>query len=86
METLQKLKWNLLTHPPYSPDLATSDFYLFRRLKSDLQGMRFVDDAVIQTVWEWIHRQPQAFFEKGIRMLPERWKKCVDSRGEYVEG
>jgi hypothetical protein len=25
------------------------------------------------------------FFEKGIRMLPERWKKCVDSGGEYVE-
>lgn len=86
METLRKLKWNLLTHPPYSPDLAPSDFYLFGRLKSDLQGMRFADnDAVIQTVREWIRRQPQAFFEKGIRMLPERWKKCVDSGGEYVE-
>ena len=86
METLRKLKWNLLTHPLYSPDLAPSDFYLFGRLKSDLQGMRFVDnDSVIQTVREWIHRQPQASFEKGIRMLPERWKKCVDSGGEYVE-
>jgi len=42
-------------------------------------------DAVIQTVRQWIRRQLQAFFEKGIRMLPERWKKCVDSGGEYVE-
>jgi hypothetical protein len=25
------------------------------------------------------------FFGKGIRMLPERWKKCVDCGGEYVE-
>jgi histone-lysine N-methyltransferase SETMAR len=51
METLQKLKWSPLTHPLYSPDLAPSDFYLFRRLKSDLQGMRFADAAaVIQTV------------------------------------
>jgi histone-lysine N-methyltransferase SETMAR len=25
METLRKLKWNLLTRPPYSPDLAPSD-------------------------------------------------------------
>ncbi|PNF16098.1 hypothetical protein B7P43_G03293 [Cryptotermes secundus] len=81
-----KLKWNLLTHPPYSPDLAPSDFYLSGRLKSDLQGMQFVDDnAVIHNVREWIRRQPQNFFEKGIRMLPECWKKCVDSRGEYVE-
>ena len=52
METLQKLKWNLLTHPLYSPDLAPCDFYLFGRLISVLQGMQFVDDAVIQTVWE----------------------------------
>ena len=42
-------------------------------------------DAVIQTVWEWIRCQPQAFFEKGIRMLPKCWKKCVDFGGEYVE-
>ncbi|PNF14690.1 hypothetical protein B7P43_G10269 [Cryptotermes secundus] len=40
METLRKLKWNLLTLPPYSPDLAPSDFYLFGRLQSDFQGMR----------------------------------------------
>ncbi|PNF40120.1 hypothetical protein B7P43_G09982 [Cryptotermes secundus] len=63
METLRKLKWNLLTHPPYSPDLAPCDFYLFGKLKSDLQGMWFVDnDAVIQTVQEWISCQPQVFF------------------------
>jgi hypothetical protein len=43
------------------------------------------NDTVIQTVREWIRHQPQAFFEMGIRMLPERWKKCVDSGGEYVE-
>jgi len=85
-KTLRKLKWKLLTHPPYSPDLASSDLYLFGRLKSDFQGMRFADnDAVIQTVREWIRRQPQALFEKGIRMLPERWKNCVDSGREYVE-
>jgi hypothetical protein len=53
---------------------------------SERTERRFADnDPVIQTVREWICRQPQAFFEKGIRMLPERWKKYVDSRGEYVE-
>jgi histone-lysine N-methyltransferase SETMAR len=75
----------LLTHPPYSPDLAASDFYLFARLKSDLQSMQFADNAVIHTVPEWTRRHPQAFFENSIRMLPDRWKKCVDSVGEYVE-
>jgi hypothetical protein len=66
--------------------LVPIDFYLFGRLKSDLQGKRFADDnAVIKTVREWIRHQPQDFFEKGIRMLPESWKKCTDPGGEYVE-
>jgi hypothetical protein len=53
---------------------------------SERAERRFADnDAVIQTVREWISRQLQVFFEKGIRMLPERWQKCVDSGGEYVE-
>jgi len=33
-----------LSYPPYSPDLAPSDFYLFRHLKQHLRGMRFFDD------------------------------------------
>ena len=39
METIKKLKWDLLPHPPYSPDIAPSDFFfLFGRLKSGLEG------------------------------------------------
>jgi len=33
-----------LSHPPYSPDLTPSDFYLFRLLKQHLRGTRFFDD------------------------------------------
>ena len=33
-----------LSHPPYSPDLTPSDFYLFRHLKQHLRGTRFFDD------------------------------------------
>ncbi|GBP24462.1 Mariner Mos1 transposase [Eumeta japonica] len=28
-------------HPPYSPDLAPNDFYLFSRVKNKLRGQRF---------------------------------------------
>jgi histone-lysine N-methyltransferase SETMAR len=32
-----------LAHPPYSPDLAPSDFWLFPKLKSVMKGKRFSD-------------------------------------------
>ncbi|GBM66277.1 hypothetical protein AVEN_235780-1 [Araneus ventricosus] len=38
-----------LEHPPYSPDPAPAEFYLFPRLKMELKGHRFVDsDEVIE--------------------------------------
>jgi histone-lysine N-methyltransferase SETMAR len=35
-ERIQELQWELLEHPPYSPDLATSDFHLFGPPKKHL--------------------------------------------------
>jgi hypothetical protein len=31
----------IVPHPPYSPDLAPSDFWLFPTLKMGLRGRRF---------------------------------------------
>jgi hypothetical protein len=41
MATLLKLKWDVLPHPPYSPDLAPSDYHLFGPMKRVLRGKRF---------------------------------------------
>jgi len=38
---LRDLHYELLEHPPYSPDLAPSDFFLFPKLKLFLAGQRF---------------------------------------------
>jgi transposase len=45
--------FQLLPYPPYSPDLAPSDFVLFPKLKSELRGHHFrTDDEVIHAVEE----------------------------------
>jgi hypothetical protein len=31
----------IIPHPPYSPDLATCDFFLFPKMKLKLKGRRF---------------------------------------------
>lgn len=85
-ETLESLKWNVLPHPPYSPDLAPSDFHLFGPLKEFLGGQKFAtDDEVEAAVQSWLDNQPKTFFERGIMLLPKRWRKCVELRGDYVE-
>ncbi|GFX27550.1 hypothetical protein TNCV_4996051 [Trichonephila clavipes] len=39
------LGWGHLHHPPYSPDLTPSDFYLFPALKKNLAERRFGSNA-----------------------------------------
>lgn len=57
-----------LNHPPYSPDLAPSDYYLFRNLKSHLRGKRFEDDEQVKSaVIEYFDSQPESFFLTGIK-------------------
>jgi len=46
-EAISKFGWTVLPHPPYSPDLALSDFHLFGPLKDTLHGTRFEDDESV---------------------------------------
>jgi hypothetical protein len=36
--------WEILEHPPHSPDLAPSDFHQFGKFKEHLSGKRFASD------------------------------------------
>jgi hypothetical protein len=39
---LQNWKWEVLQHPPHSPNLVPSDFYLFGPFKNFVSGKRFL--------------------------------------------
>ena len=38
---LETLKWEVLSHPPYSPDIAPSAYYLFRSMAHGLADQQF---------------------------------------------
>ncbi|GBO16507.1 hypothetical protein AVEN_168229-1 [Araneus ventricosus] len=38
---LYGLSWDIVLHLPYCPDLAPSDFYMFRNLQNTLMGKKF---------------------------------------------
>jgi transposase len=54
--------WEILPHPPYSHDLAPSDFRLFTKMKKHLRGQRFHSNEGVQNeVKKWLRAQ-DAFF------------------------
>lgn len=75
-----------LNHPPYSPDLAPSDYYLFSHLKKDLRGKRFEsDEELVQVVTEWFDAKVETFYKTGIESLRDRWLRVIALHGEYIE-
>ena len=82
---IQELGWEVIPHPPYSPDLAPSDFHLFRSLSNNLRGISFNNDAALQN-WldDFFTSKPPDFFRRGIEKLPERWESIINNAGEYI--
>jgi len=85
-EALFKFGWIVLPHPPYSPDLAPSDFHLLGPLKDALRGTRFEDnESVIRAVRTWLHEQKTSWYREGMHALVSHWCKAVELNGDYVE-
>ena len=85
---IHECKFEQLNHLPYSPDLAPSDYYLFRNLKSHLHGTRFRDDDELKAATEaWFEDQIDDLYFKGIDCLKEKWAKCIEVpiKGDYIE-
>ena len=83
---IQEVGFTQLAHPPYSPDLAPSDYYLFRHLKQHLRGRRFQCKEDLQTVTEeFLATKPAQFFRLAFDDLVRRWTKCVENGGGYIE-
>ena len=79
---MEKFKWDILDHPPYSPDLAPSDFHLFLHLKKHPAGKKFHDDDEVQEeVMTWFKGLAADFFDSGIQKLVPRLNKCLDNAG-----
>jgi len=83
---LAYLGFECLDHPPYSLNLALSDYHLFPVLKKQLKGRHFSSDAdVIAAAETWLDGQPSEFFLSGLHKLEQWAKKCIELRGEYVK-
>jgi len=72
VETVQQLGFDHLQHPPYSPDLAPSNYRIFCPLKEALRGRRFASDKEVkEAVHTRLREQPKSFFSAGMQKLVE---------------
>ena len=83
---LETLKGQVLPRASYSPDIAPSDYYLFRSMAHGLADQQFCSYEDIEK-WlnSWIVTKNEHFYRNGFRALPERWAKVVANDGQYFE-
>ncbi|KAK6732475.1 hypothetical protein RB195_016701 [Necator americanus] len=82
---LQELDWEVLQHPPYSPDLTPTDYHLFRSLSNQMRGVTFDNNEDLEN-WlnNFFESRPGGFWQNGINKLVERWEQVVNNDGEYI--
>ena len=86
-EFLTKHGTTVVPQPPYSPDLAPADIFLFPQLKSSLKGRRFQTIEEIEENWTWdLRAVPQNKFQDAFQNWKKHWERCIKSGGEYFEG
>jgi len=80
------LGFHCLDHPPYSRDLAPSDYHLLPGLKKTIERSPFfVRSGDHFCRGDLVGRKNFWIFLSGLQKLGQRTKKCIELRGEYVE-
>ena len=84
-EKLLELGWTVLSHPPYPPDLAPTDYKLFHSLENYLDKKKFNNEqGVSLAIANFFDQKSPEFYEQGILSLPEHWRQVIDNDGTYI--
>ena len=72
-----------VVHPPYRPDLAPCDFWLFPKLR----GCRYETiEEIKEAVTKVIDMLTQEDFHGAFEKLLERYNKSIAAGGDYFDG
>ena len=86
-EFLAKNNIAVLEQPPYSPDLAPCDFFLFPRLKKVIKETHLQDLEAIKTaVTRELQAIPEESFQECVKAWQRRLEKCIRAQGDYFGG
>ena len=69
--------------PPYSPDLAPCDIWLFSKLRGCCEK---TIEEMKEAVMKVIDMLTQEDFHGAFQKLLEQYNKCIAAGGDYFEG
>ena len=76
----------MIPHPPYSPNLAPTDYTLYHSLSDYLHEKEFDDENDLKMdLVKFFGQKSQDFYKRGILSLPEHWRQIVDNNGAYID-
>jgi len=83
---LAKINNPVMEHPPYSPDLAPCDIFLFPKIKSALKGTRFESvDAMKEKATQILNSLTQDDLQRCFQQWKIRMERCRDRGEDYIE-
>ncbi|UYV67266.1 hypothetical protein LAZ67_5000086 [Cordylochernes scorpioides] len=83
---LAKNGTQILLQPPYFPDIAPNDFFLFPKLKAVLKGRHFdTREDIIEKSSLALKSIPKEAYKNCFDNWEKRWRWCVEARGDYFE-
>ncbi len=75
----------ILPHPLYSPDLAPSNFHLFRSLQRFLRDKTLETEEEVKSALDYFFASKDInFYQTGIHCLVQKWKDVIQNEGNYL--
>ncbi|KAF8764965.1 Mariner Mos1 transposase like protein [Argiope bruennichi] len=86
MAKVHEMKFEILLHSSYSPDMVPSDNNFFPNLKKILSERNFCSDIeVISATYAYSEAFEESTYREGGQASPYLWSKCMSLEEDYVE-
>ena len=85
-EKIMELGRSVSPYPPYSPDLAPSDFQFLGFLQNGPNNKKKTsqDDQLKTAVENFLNSKPSEFYLRGINKLSDKWQEEIQNKGKYI--